>query len=218
MIHCLGPKSGLRFSSTSTARGAWEIKYHWYALPAPNTWSSYDKIELIIPCNAGPCSSASCVWIEGAYDIGQRIEFHRRHFGQTRIHSWYVFLCNTLTTEILPSWCLGNLSHLSILKCKCVQRLDCILPFSWNEWCQRLCWLYVGFNVNLSNEQMRVCLSQAGCCIAGQTRSLVPADRIMYAARDITATVDNINLATGMHAQFYSTSIRRVCWKLSSKI
>jgi len=53
-----------------------------------------------------------------------------------------------------------------------------------------------GFNVNLSNEQMRVCLSQAGCCIAGQTRSLVPADRIMYAARDITATVDNINLAT----------------------
>ena len=43
---------------------------------------------------------------------------------------------------------------------------------------------------------MVVCLANAGCCIAGQTKSLVPADRIMYAARDITATVDNINLAT----------------------
>jgi len=53
-----------------------------------------------------------------------------------------------------------------------------------------------GFNVNLSNEQMVVCLANVGCCIAGQTKSLVPADRIMYAARDITATVDNINLAT----------------------
>ena len=62
-------------------------------------------------------------------------------------------------------------------------------------------WFFPGFfssdfNVNLSNEQMVVCLTDAGCCIAGQTKSLVPADRIMYAARDITATVDNINLAT----------------------
>ena len=50
--------------------------------------------------------------------------------------------------------------------------------------------------MNLSNEQMVACLASAGCCIAGQTKSLVPADRIMYAARDITATVDNVNLAT----------------------
>ncbi|XP_046652473.1 thymidine phosphorylase-like [Daphnia pulicaria] len=53
-----------------------------------------------------------------------------------------------------------------------------------------------GFNVSLTNEQMRECLKHAGCFIAGQTESLVPADRIMYAARDVTATVDNINLAT----------------------
>lgn len=53
-----------------------------------------------------------------------------------------------------------------------------------------------GFNVSLNNNQMRECLRYAGCFIAGQTKSLVPADRIMYAARDVTATVDNIHLAT----------------------
>lgn len=53
-----------------------------------------------------------------------------------------------------------------------------------------------GFNVHLNNEQMFNCLKEVGCFIAGQTSALVPADRIMYAARDVTATVDNINLAT----------------------
>jgi len=45
---------------------------------------------------------------------------------------------------------------------------------------------------------MRQCLTDAGCCIAGQTATLVPADRLMYAARDVTATIDNIYLATGL--------------------
>ena len=52
--------------------------------------------------------------------------------------------------------------------------------------------------MNLTNEQMRQCLADAGCCIAGQTATLVPADRLMYAARDVTATIDNIYLATGV--------------------
>ena len=51
--------------------------------------------------------------------------------------------------------------------------------------------------MNLSNEEMQNCLSDCGCCIAGQTPSLVPADRLMYATRDITATVDNVGLITG---------------------
>ena len=46
--------------------------------------------------------------------------------------------------------------------------------------------------MNLSQEQMTNCLSDSGCCIAGQTASLVPADGIMYATRDITGTVDNV--------------------------
>lgn len=41
------------------------------------------------------------------------------------------------------------------------------------------------------------CLSDSGCCIAGQTATLVPADRIMYSTRDITGTVENANFVTG---------------------
>ena len=54
-----------------------------------------------------------------------------------------------------------------------------------------------GFTVSLTLEEMTRCLSECGCCIAGQTAKLVPADRIMYATRDITGTVDNANFVTG---------------------
>ncbi len=49
---------------------------------------------------------------------------------------------------------------------------------------------------------MQKCLSDSGCCIAGQTATLVPADRVMYATRDITGTVDNANFVTGNHLKF----------------
>lgn len=44
---------------------------------------------------------------------------------------------------------------------------------------------------------MQVLLEQAGCCIVGQSKELVPADGILYAARDVTATVDSLPLITG---------------------
>src|SRR5215469_3881544 len=48
-----------------------------------------------------------------------------------------------------------------------------------------------GFNVNLSAAQMRQILEQCGACLIGQTASIVPADKKMYALRDVTGTVES---------------------------
>ncbi|XP_049616425.1 thymidine phosphorylase isoform X1 [Syngnathus scovelli] len=53
-----------------------------------------------------------------------------------------------------------------------------------------------GFSVHQSAQQVRAILSSVGCCIVGQTETLVPADRILYATRDITGTVDSLPLIT----------------------
>uniref|UniRef100_A0A665TH05 Thymidine phosphorylase n=2 Tax=Echeneis naucrates TaxID=173247 RepID=A0A665TH05_ECHNA len=54
-----------------------------------------------------------------------------------------------------------------------------------------------GFTVQLPSEQIQQTLSSVGCCIVGQTAMLVPADRILYALRDATSTVDSLPLITG---------------------
>ncbi|XP_074083259.1 thymidine phosphorylase [Macrotis lagotis] len=53
-----------------------------------------------------------------------------------------------------------------------------------------------GFSVVQSPEQMRELLERAGCCIVGQSKELVPADGVLYAIRDVTATVDSLPLIT----------------------
>uniref|UniRef100_H0WDT6 Thymidine phosphorylase n=1 Tax=Cavia porcellus TaxID=10141 RepID=H0WDT6_CAVPO len=53
-----------------------------------------------------------------------------------------------------------------------------------------------GFNVIQSPEQMQRLLEEVGCCIVGQSEELVPADGLLYAARDVTATVDSLPLIT----------------------
>src|SRR5437660_8866954 len=48
-----------------------------------------------------------------------------------------------------------------------------------------------GFSVNLSAAQMREVLKKCGACMIGQTDSIVPADKKMYALRDVTGTVES---------------------------
>lgn len=51
-----------------------------------------------------------------------------------------------------------------------------------------------GYRVQLTVQEMRTALSEAGGCIVGQTSNITPADKRMYAARDITSTVNSLPL------------------------
>lgn len=51
-----------------------------------------------------------------------------------------------------------------------------------------------GFNVFLKEEEFKKQVSDIGFAIIGQTGELVPADKKLYALRDVTATVDSIPL------------------------
>ena len=48
-----------------------------------------------------------------------------------------------------------------------------------------------GYRTQLSPEEMHRVLEKCGCAIVGQTEGLVPADRVLYALRDRTATVES---------------------------
>ncbi|MDX6478588.1 MAG: pyrimidine-nucleoside phosphorylase [Gaiellaceae bacterium] len=51
-----------------------------------------------------------------------------------------------------------------------------------------------GFRVELSREEFVRQVREVGIAIIGQTDDLVPADKKLYALRDVTATVDNVSL------------------------
>ncbi len=48
-----------------------------------------------------------------------------------------------------------------------------------------------GFNVNLSVVEFRRVLATCGCAMIGQTAEIAPADRKLYALRDVTGTVES---------------------------
>ncbi|MGB0037206.1 MAG: thymidine phosphorylase, partial [Candidatus Acidiferrales bacterium] len=48
-----------------------------------------------------------------------------------------------------------------------------------------------GFNVNLSLGEFRRVLEECGCALIGQTPEIAPADKKLYALRDVTATVES---------------------------
>lgn len=51
-----------------------------------------------------------------------------------------------------------------------------------------------GLNIFLSEDEFKKQVSEIGIAIVGQTGELVPADKKLYALRDVTATVDSIPL------------------------
>lgn len=54
-----------------------------------------------------------------------------------------------------------------------------------------------GFRTNLSVEEYRKVIKEIGVVMIGQTNEIVPADKKMYALRDVTATVECIPLIAG---------------------
>jgi thymidine phosphorylase len=53
-----------------------------------------------------------------------------------------------------------------------------------------------GYRTQPDNDLFRRVVKEAGCAVIGQTADLAPADRMLYAIRDVTGTVESVPLIT----------------------
>lgn len=53
-----------------------------------------------------------------------------------------------------------------------------------------------GYRTDLTEAEFRNFISKTGFAMTGQTKEIVPADRLLYAMRDVTATVESVPLIT----------------------
>lgn len=53
-----------------------------------------------------------------------------------------------------------------------------------------------GLSTQLSTDQLRMVVTRAGCAIVGASSDIAPADKRLYAVRDVTSTVESLDLIT----------------------
>ena len=51
-----------------------------------------------------------------------------------------------------------------------------------------------GFRIELSLDEYKRILGEVGCCLISQTENIAPADKKLYALRDVTATIESLPL------------------------
>ena len=54
-----------------------------------------------------------------------------------------------------------------------------------------------GYNVQLPEDKILDIMEEIGCVIVGQTSNICPADKKLYAIRDVTSTVDSNPMIVG---------------------
>lgn len=53
-----------------------------------------------------------------------------------------------------------------------------------------------GFKTEISLDEFQSLVNERGLCLIGQTGEIAPADKVIYALRDVTATIDSVPLIT----------------------